>query len=1138
MAETLKSLAGATFKSADVIATFHSPIAPERAILDRYVFLPHARTGIAAALNNGFAWDLPARGKVEIKVPVIDDGGPLDAEMTVNVHGPADVVEIDPRQVIRAFPKADGADAEIDDLVHVEFDRPDLPWLFTPAGPDAAGQLVPWITLVVAERRHIQWGEQRGATRIAAIRRDQLQSLADAWAWAHAQVVGPKAVKAPGLPEPEPTLARRLSEANAAHNLSRLVCPRRLDDATRYVACVVPTFSCGRQAGLGLAADPQLTPAWGAFPDFGAGEPDSVVELPVYYSWSFATGESGNFETLARKLKPRAAPPGVGRRRVDATRPWTPAPLLAGDSGAEVVVKGPVVSPQDPEALPQAFPEEHWPTEERQHWPAHVTDELVTRLNRADEQAHVRVPGPMLVGPPLYGSNHARQPRIETDAAAAAAQPAWLRELNRDPRHRIVGGLGTRVIQSEQETFVAGAWNQVIGVEAANRALRLAQLAKHVSTSLHERHLARLSDAAIVAITERVHAKVLDAPQRSVAAALDDSSLPTTATVGAFRRLARVRGPVARRAVPDDRTQRALAVESLTVRAEDSLTTNWVRAYANPDGIGAISALAKSHVTDAIAARVAPGVDRERLLAGWDEELPRPAPSDRLTPDGLAGAQVPDTVDVGRELRAMLARRLLTTLPLPREFRPDHELLASALLHTKLLLAGLLDGDLEMPPSLAQRLGLAAVAIPADDPANVILGADALQRFVAGVQRVARAEDRNNTNVEEIAASEGRLREIVDESASLPGRALLAGFEELAAGLVVDDPFVDKARQRIDAPALAVGLVARLDPARTVPARIAARLTGGTGRLPRWLRAGWFDDDRIEPVMAHPRFHEPMYKPLHRYDREWMVPGLGLIERPDMATLLQTNNRFIEAYVVGLNHELGRELLWREYPTDQRGTYFDSFWTGQRELVADLHERPWRDGALGTHLLGADGRLVLLVRGDLVRRYPGVVAHAVRQATDDHGVLLQDRGVPLFEFATGESPIKTLFHVHLAPNVLLVGFDMSRARIGAAGETWWFTLSENPTEPRFGLDATRPEAQPTRDNLIWSDFGLPVSSDVPGQFLDALRQAPGIRFRSLEAPLEDSTWGASSAEVARLLFQLPARAAFLGTRMVSGAVPG
>ena len=30
--------------------------------------------------------------------------------------------------------------------------------------------------------------------------------------------------------------------------------------------------------------------------------------------------------------------------------------------------------------------------------------------------------------------------------------------------------------------------------------------------------------------------------------------------------------------------------------------------------------------------------------------------------------------------------------------------------------------------------------------------------------------------------------------------------------------------------------------------------------------------------------------------------------------------------MVGLNHEMARELLWREYPTDQRGSYFRQFW--------------------------------------------------------------------------------------------------------------------------------------------------------------------------------------------------------------------
>jgi hypothetical protein len=329
---------------------------------------------------------------------------------------------------------------------------------------------------------------------------------------------------------------------------------------------------------------------------------------------------------------------------------------------------------------------------------------------------------------------------------------------------------------------------------------------------------------------------------------------------------------------------------------------------------------------------------------------------------------------------------------------------------------------------------------------------------------------------------------------------------------VLEDAFAEPARDRVHAPTL--GLLATLDPAVTVQARVVGRLIEGSGRMPKWLRHDWFADRRIEPVMAHPRFKYPMYEPLHRYDREWMVPGLGLIQRPDMATLLQTNNRFIEAYLVGLNHEMGRELLWREFPTDQRGTYFSSFWTGAPELIADMHELPWRSGALGVHVdPQLDGQLVFLVRGDLVRRYPGVVAHAVLEAGTD-------AGIPLF---AATSPIRTLFHVFLPPNVLLVGFGMTRARIDTPGETWWFTLSENPTEPRFGLDPSRPGG-PTRDNLIWDDFGV----SKPGQYLDATQHttlvADGVR------------WGASSAAVAYLLFQLPARAAFSGKKMVQGAV--
>src|SRR4051812_47452019 len=1106
MADTLRSLAGDRFKAVDVISALHAALTPEEIVLDRYVFMPHARTGIAAALTTPFTWGLPTRGAVDMRVPVIDDRGSLDAEMRVRVYGPADVTEIDPRQVIRTYPKADVVNAEVDDLAHVEFDHPHLPWLFTPAGPDAQGRLVPWITLVLAERRYVDWGARRGTVRLARVRRGQLQPPRGPWGWAHAQVTGAKAATR----DVEPTLERRLNESNAAHNLSRLVCPRRLNDHTAYVACVVPTFLAGAQAALGVTPVTTLAPAWGTAPNFAAGDPFVLGPPPAFLSWSFGTAEAGNFESLARKLRPAVAPPGVGRRRVDATQPWPGVALGADAPGSEIVVTGPVVSPTPTENEP----DQQWPAEADQQWDAAVTAELVAKLNRPDEQAHAVDPGPPIVGPPLYGSMHARQPRIDTEAPADALQPQWFRELNMNPRNRIVGGLGTRVVQAEQEDLMLAAWNQVIGIEAANRALRFAQLARHVSGSLHRRHLARLTNSAVLSVTERVHAKVVDTPGQSVWATLEASSLPLTVATGAFRRVTRVRGPIVRAAVRSTAERRA-AVDALAVR-DDRFTTNWVLQYSSPDGIRRLSDVAAARLTPDIAASIAPGVDRDALIAQWRADLAKPAPSDRLTREALAHASPPADADLTAEFVGSLVRRLANTAPTDRQMAADAQSAINGASHA-ILFRTLVE--------IAGRFGIRDLQISAADALRlqlqtrvVLRGAtrtrvttDALLAFSNRALEAVQQHD-IGAPLADFERTGAELRAITANGIHLDAQTLLRGLEAIGTKAVTDDPFAESARARINEPAL--GLVAKLDPARTVTARVVARLLGGSGPL-KWLRPGWFDDLRVEPVMAHPRFAYPMYEPLHRYDRDWMIPGLGLIQKPDMATLLQTNNRFIEAYLVGLNHEMARELLWREFPTDQRGTYFSSFWTGAPELVADMHEPAWRSGALGTHVdPRLDGQLVFLVRGDLVRRYPGVVAHAVRETGNDGGI-------PRFEAGT---PVTTLFHVHLPPNVLLVGFGMTKDRIFTAGETWWFTLSENPTEPRFGLDPSR-DGPITRDNLVWTDFGIGTA----GAFLDATKHT--------EITFEGSRWGASSAQVAYLLFQLPARAAFLGKKMIAGAMP-
>ena len=131
-------------------------------------------------------------------------------------------------------------------------------------------------------------------------------SLDESWAWAHVQLAG--------APDNGP-IADRLGPAFAAANLSRVVCPRNLnpdgaDDAGRaWRACLVPAIDAGVKAGLGLEGG-TLDHAW----THDGAQPGDRVPLPVYDSWTFRTGPSGDFESLAELLVAVPAPYQVGRR--------------------------------------------------------------------------------------------------------------------------------------------------------------------------------------------------------------------------------------------------------------------------------------------------------------------------------------------------------------------------------------------------------------------------------------------------------------------------------------------------------------------------------------------------------------------------------------------------------------------------------------------------------------------------------------------------------------------------------------------------------------------------------------------------------------------------------------------------------
>ena len=92
-----------------------------------------------------------------------------------------------------------------------------------------------------------------------------------------------------------------------------------------------------------------------------------------------------------------------------------------------------------------------------------------------------------------------------------------------------------------------------------------------------------------------------------------------------------------------------------------------------------------------------------------------------------------------------------------------------------------------------------------------------------------------------------------------------------------------------------------IDPALTIPRRAAALV-----RIPPRIREEITEE--FTEVMAYPVFDLPMLRPLADLSGEFLIPNVNLIEN-NSVTLLETNQKFVEAYLVGLNHELARELL-------------------------------------------------------------------------------------------------------------------------------------------------------------------------------------------------------------------------------------
>jgi len=502
-------------------------------------FLPWVREGAATAIPAPDTL-LPQRGVADLSASLSINGAP-GASLSIRLRGPADVIGVDARQVVRMEPLPDSRDFEPNYLACVEFDRPDFPWLFTPARANASGQLRPWLCLVVVrEQPGVSIAPASAASlpvlHIVSPARpvDELPNLAECWAWAHSQVAAA---------DTQATSVNAALRGATELSLSRLVCPRRLEPNTAYVACIVPTFELGRRAGQGatisdseVTAANALAPAWTithAPPAPPVGP--AAVELPIYHQWRFHTGSVGDFESLARALHPEPAPDGLGLRSIDISHPGF-AVASGLPEGAAVDLEGALKPMDAPDALPA--------------WPAGIESKFKAALApivNAPGLAAIADPhADPLLAPALYGRWYAAK------ATVAVAATSWLDQLNLEPRYRSIAAFGTQVIQQEQEALMASAWEQAAELREANQRLRRLQLSLVVGKAMHAKHFSALAPEAMMRVAAPAFGRLRtttpsDPVTRTVVARITSTALPVNATSGAMSRIGRVRGPLTRR---------------------------------------------------------------------------------------------------------------------------------------------------------------------------------------------------------------------------------------------------------------------------------------------------------------------------------------------------------------------------------------------------------------------------------------------------------------------------------------------------------------------------------------------------------------------------------------------------------------
>ncbi|MEO0404256.1 MAG: hypothetical protein AAF193_05250, partial [Bacteroidota bacterium] len=250
-------------------------------------------------------------------------------------------------------------------------------------------------------------------------------------------------------------------------SFSRMLSPRRLSQDTNYQCFLIPSFETGRLAGLGESIEnvPYHQPSW----DVNNMTEDKAW-FPYYYTWEFTTADSGDFETLANKIKPRPAA-DIG----------TTVTFSMEDCGVDVPAGTNALMEFEGALVAPNFNSEDFVG-------AATNAEFIGNLSTYLNSEILEESNLDNLDPTLVAASHGKW--LVDDREISLNNPAnWYKDLNLDPRNRAIAGFGASIVKEYQEEFMTEAWSQVEAVQNANQKIREAKLIGKVGERILDKHV-------------------------------------------------------------------------------------------------------------------------------------------------------------------------------------------------------------------------------------------------------------------------------------------------------------------------------------------------------------------------------------------------------------------------------------------------------------------------------------------------------------------------------------------------------------------------------------------------------------------------------------------------------------------------